>query len=971
MPDGVRVYGRLCPAPPSHPSPFTGDGSTLTCEDSIPCTFSAPPFGASVSNAAVFEATATRILDVALRGAYPRGGFGAIVAYGESQSGRTHTIFGNAGDAGVVQRSLKYLFDNGATKLTIQMCQLPGDTCQDLLSDADNVRVSVDDRFGAQAELREEVCTAAEKGAEVVARGWRRRESRAGDVRSHSAAAHAVVLVGVQTAAAERSGRVVFVDAAACDRPSEHPVNPAVPYADSVRCQQTVGVFEECAAGVAQGRDHRALPFKTSKLTRFLQHPLAYAGAGQGVAAIVVCLRADGLPDRRARSLTFGARCLPDASASIGALKDKTLVAERLFEQSEGREAEKSGQVDAARHSYAALTAQCRHKEQELQVVAGSLERQKQALRKTVARDHSKGERSRNEALRTSAAQSRRELDAAKELVLGTPGATERAIAALNEQADTEIREHRRRTDRAVAAERVAADDLAFNMQQQKRRADKLRVWGERVEAELKQLAEEEQALAGKLAKATGPSRSEGMTPEQLRRARGRFALLDEVDELEEAVERLTGRVRELRAEAEVDAPTDSDDGSSSGSVHVLRGLLLESDDDCSVTPPSSPRDGSSSLPPSAASSPRPMVSFAEDPPEAAESSDDSSSTFSSDTSTSTRSATESEKQAKQVREEFEAVDKERRQLAFTVSRELRMHNIVKDIMKYLDHGTPVTMVVNNADKPPWLVNALMYLARDRTLICICQAEKAKPLDRKKITEVVELQQIKAICLGQSSEEFRNARQRTRTAEQAHDPTQPMPPTTGDLHHRPGQLGSFFYRSVSLELGGRKRRSLDFVTNTDQDHEAWVVALLQLTKLNPQWGQGLVDIARNKGYNQLEEEERKFCVANHISPLNFLNAKRQVLARPRLMINLYDMRTISSLDMQHSQKLFEFFSKQGYIERTVLWPVIYGERGREHTRATREFTGKLSSKASAKSMKSLKSGMSAPAAAAPAAAAAD
>ncbi len=87
------------------------------------------------------------------------------------------------------------------------------------------------------------------------------------------------------------------------------------------------------------------------------------------------------------------------------------------------------------------------------------------------------------------------------------------------------------------------------------------------------------------------------------------------------------------------------------------------------------------------------------------------------------------------------------------------------------------------------------------------------------------------------------------------------------------------------------------------------MTLHRLTNKEPKWG-GLLTNMRD--VHRLSEEETQLCQECHILPSCLCTTKEQVLSKQKkVFYTLFDMHTVSSLDMLHAQRLFEFLADDG------------------------------------------------------------
>ena len=260
----------------------------------------------------------------------------------------------------------------------------------------------------------------------------------------------------------------------------------------------------------------------------------------------------------------------------------------------------------------------------------------------------------------------------------------------------------------------------------------------------------------------------------------------------------------------------------------------------------------------------------------------------------------------------------ERRQFDAAVKKETRLIELLEQIAEFLEFGSPVYVITS--EPAPVITKRHMFLAKGRKAICFCEFKPDGSPDKAKTTEVLKIADISGILLGQFSDVFAKALEGAPMVPRG----TPMPETAAKITL--SSLPIFFYRSFSLEA--KKSTLLDVVADSDTDFEAWVVTVHRLTLKDPAWGAPL-DISTVKDVARLNDEEKKLCAVNHITPTSFLQAKNAILHKdPRLYYTILDIRTISTLDLCHSQKLMEFLFKLHYLERVMVFHVRYLEAKR-------------------------------------------
>eukprot|EP01063_Lacrimia_lanifica_P002117 TRINITY_DN11095_c0_g1_i2.p1 TRINITY_DN11095_c0_g1~~TRINITY_DN11095_c0_g1_i2.p1 ORF type:complete len:984 (+),score=371.88 TRINITY_DN11095_c0_g1_i2:418-3369(+) len=226
-----------------------------------------------------------------------------------------------------------------------------------------------------------------------------------------------------------------------------------------------------------------------------------------------------------------------------------------------------------------------------------------------------------------------------------------------------------------------------------------------------------------------------------------------------------------------------------------------------------------------------------------------------------------------------------------------RLDQLVHQILSYLHYGTKVLHVTKDST-----TRVLMYLITQEGTQYICLSPldaNAKGLKETQLEKIC-VKDIRKIVLGQYGAAF--------DKHVGGDPQKNLP--------------SMFDQSFSIKSEKGKKR-LDVVAETPSDFEAWIQSLNHLSpvtkvkgeyvKVRAEWGAALPKLSDFEEFDQLDSDEAELCSSMHIPPIDYLNARSQVLNKEGRFVTLFDVRTLSCLDMYHSQKLFAFFMQKGWI----------------------------------------------------------
>ncbi len=206
-------------------------------------------FDVRADNTAVYEQVAKDVVDDALRG-----NSGALIAYGQTASGKTHTMQGTPESPGLIPRAVVDVFE------TYQRCRVSyvesyNERVRDLLGDADDLRVL----DGGPVGRREVDVASVEAVFAAITRGERRRSVGATPYNTHSSRSHAIL-----TLTLANNAILTFVDLAGSE---------ATASAEGHCINRSLHALALVIAKLADG--HGYVPYRDSKLTRLLRPALS------------------------------------------------------------------------------------------------------------------------------------------------------------------------------------------------------------------------------------------------------------------------------------------------------------------------------------------------------------------------------------------------------------------------------------------------------------------------------------------------------------------------------------------------------------------------------------------------------------------------------------------------------------------------------------------------------------------------
>ena len=179
---------------------------------------------------------------------------GTIVAYGQTASGKTHTMQGTPESPGLIPRAVVDVFK------TYQRCRVSyvesyNERVRDLLGDADDLRVL----DGGPVGRREVSVESVDEVFAAITRGERRRSVGATPYNTHSSRSHAIL-----TLTLANNAILTFVDLAGSE---------ATASAEGHCINRSLHALALVIAKLADG--HGYVPYRDSKLTRLLRPALS------------------------------------------------------------------------------------------------------------------------------------------------------------------------------------------------------------------------------------------------------------------------------------------------------------------------------------------------------------------------------------------------------------------------------------------------------------------------------------------------------------------------------------------------------------------------------------------------------------------------------------------------------------------------------------------------------------------------
>ncbi|XP_045108156.1 kinesin heavy chain-like isoform X2 [Portunus trituberculatus] len=243
---------------------------------------------------------------------------GTIFAYGQTSSGKTHTMEGKLGDPtyqGIIPRIVHDIFNHiynmeEALEFHIKVSyfEIYMDKIRDLL-DVSKVNLSVHEdknRVPSVKGATERFVSSPEEVFETIEMGKSNRHVAVTNMNEHSSRSHSVFLIQVKQENIENQkkllGKLYLVDLAGSEKVSKTGAEGAV-LDEAKNINKSLSALGNVIAALADGKTH--VPYRDSKLTRILQESLG----GNARTTIVICASPASFNEAETRStLDFGKR---------------------------------------------------------------------------------------------------------------------------------------------------------------------------------------------------------------------------------------------------------------------------------------------------------------------------------------------------------------------------------------------------------------------------------------------------------------------------------------------------------------------------------------------------------------------------------------------------------------------------------------------------------------------------------------
>lgn len=244
---------------------------------------------------------------------------GTIFAYGQTSSGKTHTmegVIGDPGKQGIIPRIVNDIFNhiysmeaNLEFHIKVSYYEIYMDKIRDLL-DVSKINLSVHEdknRVPYVKGATERFVSSPEDVFEVIEEGKSNRHIAVTNMNEHSSRSHSVFLINVKQENMENqkklSGKLYLVDLAGSEKVSKTGAEGTV-LDEAKNINKSLSALGNVISALADGNKTH-IPYRDSKLTRILQESLG----GNARTTIVICCSPASFNESETKStLDFGKR---------------------------------------------------------------------------------------------------------------------------------------------------------------------------------------------------------------------------------------------------------------------------------------------------------------------------------------------------------------------------------------------------------------------------------------------------------------------------------------------------------------------------------------------------------------------------------------------------------------------------------------------------------------------------------------
>lgn len=224
-------------------------------------------FEKSCSNDFVYEKTLSKIVKHV-----NDGGCGAIIAYGQTGTGKTYTMMEQ--NTGIIYKALADITKIKSSGM-ITFCEIYMGNIYDLINKREKVVlrevggiVHLTNSTSMEFKSYNDIC-------KIIYKGLNYRKTGVTGANSKSSRSHAILIVSFdkkRTSALSGKNSLIFVDLAGSERGTDRKISSNEIKNEGAEINKSLLALKECIRGIEQDKKH--LPFRQSKLTQILKNSL-------------------------------------------------------------------------------------------------------------------------------------------------------------------------------------------------------------------------------------------------------------------------------------------------------------------------------------------------------------------------------------------------------------------------------------------------------------------------------------------------------------------------------------------------------------------------------------------------------------------------------------------------------------------------------------------------------------------------
>ncbi|PAA63487.1 hypothetical protein BOX15_Mlig024700g1, partial [Macrostomum lignano] len=318
----------------------TADGTKRFCFDGV--------YGKSHQTQALYTQAVKPIVTSCMEGVS-----GTVFAYGQTSSGKTHTMYGSVQDPGVIVLALRDIFalQEMATEreflVSISFLEIYNERVIDLLSNDPDKKVSViiERTKSTLRNVKEEIVTSVDEVLNLLSKGEAQRHIGETNMNERSSRSHTILRLAIESRCREEDGVIWnsvlnLVDLAGSERVSESGASGTTL---KEACNINSSLSSLCLVIRQLSENSSYISFRDSKLTSILMSSL-----GGNSRTLIVCNITPAVYDQSQRTLNF---------ASIAkTVKNKPVVNESVSDEAYRKRLEK--QMESLKEQLLKMTCQ-------------------------------------------------------------------------------------------------------------------------------------------------------------------------------------------------------------------------------------------------------------------------------------------------------------------------------------------------------------------------------------------------------------------------------------------------------------------------------------------------------------------------------------------------------------------------------------------------------------------------------------